>query len=124
MELRNNDNEVVEETICAYDVVRFGLDDRRERERAGVPGGRAAGIRSGRGCPVVFRLKGYSDDPYSSRLVPAVQGPDLSTLAGVTAYRTKLTERHSKLAQDVAVLKRTAAAAGGQVPEAAQRETY
>merc|ERR1719263_2169795 len=67
-------------------------------------------------------LKGIRTTPVLMPGKPAVQGPDLTTLAGVTAYRTKVAERHSKLAQDVAVMKRTAAAAGGQVPEAAQRD--
>ena len=67
-------------------------------------------------------LRGIRTTPVLMPGKPAVQGPDLTTLAGVTAYRTKVAERHSKLAQDVAVLKRTAAAAGGQVPEAAARD--
>ena len=67
-------------------------------------------------------LKGIRTTPVLMPGKPAVQGPDLTTLAGVTAYRTKVAERHSKLAQDVATLRRTAAAAGGQVPEAAQRD--
>merc|ERR1719263_1938678 len=67
-------------------------------------------------------LRGIRTTPVLMPGKPAVQGPDLTTLAGVTAYRTKVAERHSKLAQDVATLRRTAAAAGGQVPEAAQRD--
>ena len=67
-------------------------------------------------------LRGIRTTPVLMPGKPAVQGPDLSTLAGVTAYRTKVAERHSQLAQDVATLKRTAAAAGGQVPEAAARD--
>merc|ERR1719263_477623 len=67
-------------------------------------------------------LRGIRTTPVLMPGKPAVQGPDLTTLSGVTAYRTRVAERHSKLAQDVAVLKRTAAAAGGQVPEAAQRD--
>ena len=67
-------------------------------------------------------LHGIRTTPVLMPGKPAVQGPDLSTLAGVTAYRTKVAERHSKLSQDVATLTRTAAAAGGQVPEAAARD--
>ena len=67
-------------------------------------------------------LKGIRSTPVLMPGAPSTKGPDLTTLAGVTAYRTKVAERHSKLAQDVATLKRTAAAAGGQMPEAAARD--
>jgi len=122
VELRNNDNEVTEETICE-DVVRFEdwMIDANGKGREF----REDGLRDSERAWMFLSssdLKGIRTTPVLMPGKPAVQGPDLTTLAGVTAYRTKVAERHSKLAQDVAVMKRTAAAAGGQVPEAAQRD--
>ena len=62
-------------------------------------------------------LRGIRTTPVLMPGAPTTKGPDLSTLAGVTAYRTKVAERHSKLAQDVAALKRLS-----EIPEAAQRD--
>ena len=122
VELRNNDNEVAEETICE-DVVRFEdwMIDANGKGREF----REDGLRDSERAWMFLSsqdLRGIRTTPVLMPGKPAVQGPDLSTLAGVTAYRTKVAERHSKLAQDVATLKRTAAAAGGQVPEAAARD--
>ena len=62
-------------------------------------------------------LRGIRTTPVLMPGAPTTKGPDLTTLAGVTAYRTKVAERHSKLAQDVAALKRLT-----EIPEAAQRD--